>query len=210
MSAIQSIDHAQLHANFLSIVPTIERIARKKLRYITDHDTRNDTVADVVAVCWKWFRRLAEKGKDARRFSVAMTCLAVKFVTSGRRVWGSESPRDAMSLRARLRGGFRLRQLEERGNYDQPEWQEALHDNTQSPVPDQAAFRQDFPRWLRRLGVRNRRVAEKMLTGESTFALARRFGISPARISQLRREFKEGWDRFHGEGDELRVEALAA
>lgn len=56
------------------------------------------------------------------------------------------------------------------GNYDDPEWQEALHDNMQTPVPDQAAFRCDFPRWLRRLGSRKRRIAEKMLLGERTTA----------------------------------------
>jgi hypothetical protein len=200
--------NTSLHANFLSIVPTIERVARRKLHFIANHDTRADTVADVVAVCWKWFQRLAEKGRDARRFSTKLAYLAVRFVTCGRRVWGSESLRDPMSMRARLRHGFRLQQLEERGNYDEPEWQEALHDNMQTPVPDQAAFRQDFPRWLRRLGSHKRRVAEKMLMGERTTDLAQKFGVSQGRVSQLRREMEADWRQFHG--DESKPEAAVA
>ena len=201
---------SQLHVNFVSIVPIIERIARHKLRYITDHDTRADVVAEVVAVCWRWFQRLAENGKDARRFSTRLAYLAVRFVTCGRRVWGSESLRDPMSMRARLRHGFRLQQLQEHGNYDDPEWQEALIDNMQTPVPDQAAFRQDFPRWLRRLGSRNRRIAERMLLRERTTDLARKFGVSEGRVSQLRRELEADWRQFHGEGDSSEQEAVAA
>ncbi|MGE3805252.1 MAG: hypothetical protein AB7K24_11320 [Gemmataceae bacterium] len=199
-----------LHNRFLSIVPLIERIARHKLRHIIDHDTRADAVAEVVAVCWQWFQRLAEKGKDATRFSARLAYLATRFVACGRRVWGSESLRDPLSPRARRRAGFRLQQLQEHGNYDDPTWQEALIDNTQTPVPDQAAFRQDFPRWLRRLGRRNRRVAEKMLLGERTMDLSRKFGLTQGRVSQLRREFEADWRQFHGEGAAAKQEAVAA
>lgn len=201
--------NTSLHANFLTIVPVIERVARRKLHFIADHDTRADIVADVVAVCWKWFQRLAEKDRDARRFSTKLAYLAIRFVLCGRRVWGSESLRDPMSMRARLRHGLRLQQLQEHGSYDEPEWQEALHDNTQTPVPDQAAFRQDFPSWLRRLGSHKRRIVEKMLMGERTSDLSLRFGVSPGRVSQLRREFEAGWRQFHGD-DESRPEATVA
>jgi hypothetical protein len=38
-----------------------------------------------------------------------------------------------------------------------------------------------------------------MMTGEKTQRLSQLFGMSPGRVSQLRREFKEEWDRFTGE-----------
>lgn len=204
------MNRSSLHSRFLSIVPVVERIARQKLNYIVDHDTRADTIAEVVAVCWQWFQRLAAKGKDARRFSARLAYLAVRFVSCGRRVWGSESLRDPLSLRARRRGGFRVQQLEERGDYDDPVWQEALHDNTQTPVPDQAAFRQDFPHWLRRLGRRNRQLAVKMMLGERTSHLSRKFGLSEGRVSQLRREFEDDWRQYHGEPVAAKRETVAA
>ena len=35
-----------------------------------------------------------------------------------------------------------------------------------------------------------------MVLGERTMHLARQFGLSPARISQLRRLYREDWDRY--------------
>jgi hypothetical protein len=45
----------------------------------------------------------------------------------------------------------------------------------------------------------NRRVAEKLATGESTSAIARLFRLTPGRISQLRRELCDAWHTFQGE-----------
>jgi hypothetical protein len=77
---------------------------------------------------------------------------------------------------------------------------EALHDNTQSPVLDQVAFRCDFPSWLASLGSRNRNIAQDMAQGLCTGELADAYGLSPARVSQLRGEFYDDWLRFTGEG----------
>ena len=44
-----------------------------------------------------------------------------------------------------------------------------------------------------------RRLIRSMMTGEKTKRLASLFGISQGRVSQLRREFMEDWDRFTGE-----------
>ncbi len=69
-------------------------------------------------------------------------------------------------------------------------------DNTQSPPDEQAAFRIDFPAFLESLTDRDRRVAEDMMSGDTTLDLAARHRVSPARISQLRREFKDDWEAF--------------
>jgi hypothetical protein len=37
------------------------------------------------------------------------------------------------------------------------------------------------------------------MVGERTLDVADKHGISPARISQLRREFKDDWTRFCGD-----------
>ncbi|WP_145284871.1 helix-turn-helix domain-containing protein [Pirellulimonas nuda] len=46
---------------------------------------------------------------------------------------------------------------------------------------------------------KKRRVALTLAAGESTGDAARRFGVSPARISGLRRELAEGWRAFTAE-----------
>jgi hypothetical protein len=64
-------------------------------------------------------------------------------------------------------------------------------------VPDQAAFRIDYPRWLGSPSRRDRQVAKALSVGYSTQEVAGRFRISSARISQLRRELHESWECFH-------------
>jgi len=68
-----------------------------------------------------------------------------------------------------------------------------------TPPDEQAAFRIDFPDWLTTRTERDRRIIGDMVVGEKTMHLARRFGISPARVSQLRREYHDDWRQFTGE-----------
>jgi hypothetical protein len=68
-------------------------------------------------------------------------------------------------------------------------------------VPDQVQFRCDFPRWLRRLGGRDRRVARELMAGERAVDVARQFGLTEGRVSQLRRAFKQDWDAYGGGAD---------
>jgi len=67
-------------------------------------------------------------------------------------------------------------------------------------VPEQVAFRLDFASWLQSLTPRERRLIQAMAQNERTKDLARAFEVSPGRISQLRREFEQGWKHFCGDG----------
>jgi hypothetical protein len=42
-------------------------------------------------------------------------------------------------------------------------------------------------------------LIKAMALSERTDTLARQFGVSPARISQLRREYHDSWERFCAE-----------
>ena len=76
--------------------------------------------------------------------------------------------------------------------------QEACLVDVRAPVPEQAAFRIDFPKWLRQLSLRNRLVALALGRGESTQDVARQHCLSCGRVSQLRGELRRSWDEFHG------------
>jgi hypothetical protein len=77
--------------------------------------------------------------------------------------------------------------------------EERLRDNTQTPVPEQAAFRIDWPAWQQTRTERDRRIITDLTAGERTLEVSRKYGISPGRVSQLRQEFHADWLRFHGE-----------
>jgi hypothetical protein len=75
-------------------------------------------------------------------------------------------------------------------------FEERLCDNTITPVLDQVQFRLDFPAWLESLTPRERRMIRAMIRNERTLDLGKAFEVSPSRISQMRREFHDGWTRF--------------
>jgi len=78
-----------------------------------------------------------------------------------------------------------------------------------APVPETVRFRVDFSEWLAGLSSRNRAVAESLAMSHSTGEVARRFGLSPGRISQLRGEFRQSWSRFEEEPDSPQVATTA-
>jgi hypothetical protein len=78
---------------------------------------------------------------------------------------------------------------------------EALHDNTQTAVPEQVSFRCDFPAWRASRCERDRHLIDDLMAGERTTDAARRHGLSMARVSQLRREFHDDWRTFNREDD---------
>jgi hypothetical protein len=202
-----------LHRHILAILPRIETHALISFRHLRCPGRRADAVAEVIAVAWKWFLRLAEQpDKDVNDFVSALADYAVRHVRSGRRLCGQERAREVLSPVAQHRHHFHVERLnhstrrchenihgELHGQQTMDAFEERLRDNTQSPVPEQAAFRIDFPVWLSQLGPRNRNIATDMAQDLRTNELAAKHGTTPGRISQLRREFHADWQRFHGE-----------
>jgi hypothetical protein len=188
-----------LHARFLTLLPRIETHARINFRYIRCADLRADRIAETNALAWKWFLKLEERGKDATQFVSAIATFAAKAVKSGRRLAGMEKAKDVMNRHTQQRHDLAVQRLPDTATMDGNALSEALTDNTVTPPPDAAAFRVDFPRWLGSLPDRDCRLAQELMIGERTLCAARRFRMSPGRVSQLRREYCEDWARFHGE-----------
>jgi hypothetical protein len=201
-----------MHAHFLAILPRIVTHARIRFRYLRCPGRRDDAVAEVVAVCWKWYVRLSQQGKDIDEFVSAFADFAVRHVRSGRRLCGQERARDVCSPAAQRRHAFTVEALDgctrrdfgalyadPQGQDYQDAFEDRLRDNSVTPVPDQVIFRIEFPLWLSRLGMRKRGIAEDMTLELGTFELADKHGVSPGRISQLRREFHTDWMHFCGD-----------
>jgi hypothetical protein len=158
-----------------------------------------ELTAETIALSWQWYVRLARRGKDAARFVTALASFAARAAHSGRRLCGQERSRDALSPRARQRHGYTVSPLPDGSGLGDSAFDEALVDNRQTPVPEQAAFRCDFPAWQKTRTDRDRRLIGGLMLGERTLDVARRYGLSPARISQLRREFHTDWLAFCGD-----------
>jgi hypothetical protein len=195
MNALQ--DHFLRH-----LKARIERHARIYFRHVRCHFKKEDAVADVLALAWKWFKELAHRGKDATRFVAALAKFAARAVRCGRRVTGQLKAKDVMNELTQQRHGFYISKLLDIATLSENPLAEALIENTQTEVPEQVHFRIDFPAWRRSRSRRDRRVIDDMALGERTLDLSRKHRLSPARISQLRREFRDDWRLFCGDRDE--------
>jgi hypothetical protein len=185
------------HPGFLKMLPTLERYARVAFRGLRN-EAKEDAVCEAIANCLCAYRRLYERNALQRAFPSALVRFAAAQYRVGRHVGNSWCSRDVYATRARQEAGVEIRSLEIRGKQHDA-WLECLKDDGQTPVPDQAHFRIEFPRWLGTQTIRNRQIAETLALGYSTGEVARKFDLSPARVSQLRRELYDSWNTFTGE-----------
>jgi hypothetical protein len=198
-----------LQVAFLALVPRNRTHGRVCFGHLKCQAKREDVIAEMVALCWRWFVRLVQKGKDPAQFPSVLACYAARAVRSGRRLARMDRPRDVLSPRAQQLHGFTVQSLplstrtSHEALYSSPQGQrrldafeERLRDNTITPVPDQVCFRLDFPAWVRTRTERDRRVIEDLMAGERTMDVADKHGLTTGRISQLRRDFLEDWTRF--------------
>ena len=202
----------RLHADFLRILPQIERHARIYFRDVRCTAKKQDLIAETVALSWAWYRRLMQKGKDAANFASILARYAARAVRCGRKVTGQEKANDVLSSVAQKRHGFKVASLPAstrtsfekiystvRGQEDVDAWEERLHDNTVTSVPDQASFRLAYPQFVLSLGRRDRRMAHFLSLGNSATEAARKFKLTPDRVTQLRQRWCHEWYTLHDE-----------
>ena len=199
---------ADLHTRFLVLLPTIETHGRFFFRHLKPH-RKEEAVQEMLALAWVRFLRLAQRGKDAHDFLATFNDFLARAVSNGRRLMGSEKAKDAMCARSQKRRGFKVEALPlatrashkslystVRGQKEHDAFEERLCDNTLTPVPDQAAFRIDWSAWRQTQSERDCRIIDDLMMGERSLDVSRKHGLSPARISQLRRQLRDDWHEF--------------
>lgn len=181
---------------FLAMLPKIRARANAAFRGCRPAQ-REDLVAEVVAGAYCAFARLVERGKIELAHPTPLARYAVRQARGGRRVGAKLNIRDVSSDYCRKHKEIPLERLD-RFDRRAEEWREVVVEDRQAAPADVAACRVDFAEWLRRLPARKARLARALAGGESTKEAARIFRISPARVSQVRRELKESWEAFQG------------
>ncbi len=204
--------HPHEHDEFLALQPIVERHNQIVFRHLPAAD-REEAVAEAVAAAFASYVQLKARGRDAlKQFPTALAAYAALHVKDDRHVGGTCRGTDALSKKAQRRHGFRVQSLplSTRRSFEElssgvaaqrqlDAFEERLQDNTRTPVPDQAAFRIDFPLFLQGLTERDRRLAEYLALGYSAKQAADQFGLTPGRITQLRQEWCREWHAFHSE-----------
>ncbi len=179
------------------MLPAIETYANRAF-WDRDREAREDAVQDVLANAAVAFARLLQLDKADLAYPQVLARFAIAQYHDGRRVGSRLRIGDVMSPYAKRKKGFRVETLD-RFDKESGEWLEAVVEDTHTPVPEQVAFRIDFPTWLKSHTKRNRKITTALSLGHGTGEVAQRFKVSAGRVSQLRREFCQSWQEFHDE-----------
>ena len=179
--------------DFLEMLPTIRRAATFAFRHLR-RAVREDLLAEVVANAFAAFRRLVARGKAALAYPTVLAKFAIRQVREGRRVGAKRNALDVLSPYAQRRKGFSVQPLAEATK--RSEWQELVVEDRHASPAELASFKIDFADWLKRLKRSKCNVALRLIAGDTTSEVAERFRLSPARVSQLRKELHRDWDEF--------------
>jgi hypothetical protein len=195
-------------AAFLEMLPAIRRSAEIAFR-TAPVEARDDLVEEVIANAFVAFANLVRLGKRESAYASALARYAIAQIRDGRRVGNRRRIRDVMSGYAQRHKGFDVEHLEQYDRHDD-RWLEIVIEDRRAGPAEIAACRIDFQNWLRVLPRRQRKIALVLATGEPTSTAAKRFGVTAARISQLRLWLRESWQEFQGEASANDASRMAA
>lgn len=179
---------------FLTLLPTIERHIDFAFRRVPT-SFRQDVLQEALVMAFVTYRRLVDQDRGHQVFATPLARFAVLRVRDGRRVGSRRNRLDVSCPFVARRQGFRVDSID-RFDPRACRWTLMTIPASATPIPDQVAFRLDFPQWLSTQSRRNRLVIQALACGDTTSEVARRFHISAARVSQLRLQFSQSWRTF--------------
>ena len=169
---------AQLQNRFLSILPHIEAYAQTTFHYLQCPCQKEDAVAELIALAWKWFRYLGQKDQHANEFLVGFLAAMTRAVGQGKCLAGSQKEDDTKNSS--------IRNLNNLSSFA-----------PQLSIPEQVAFRLDFQGWLNSLQNQEQLMIQDFIAGETTEAVAKKHGLSTIEVIRLRRDLFEDWQQFN-------------
>jgi len=198
-----------LHHAFLELLPRLQTHAEISFRHVRCPQARAEKIAEAVALAWRWFLRLKEQGRDVNQFIVTFCRLVVRAVRSGRKITSMHKSKDVLNELAQQRFGFKVERLpasnscpheslysDVSGQEKHDAYEERLQENMVTPIPEQVAFRLDWPRFLASLTRRDQEMAHFLSLGNSNKHASRKFGLTPGRVTQLRQQWLREWKLF--------------
>jgi hypothetical protein len=185
------------HAGFLSVLPAVQTHAKIRFRHLRA-EQREEAIQEAIALACVSYQRLVCQGKLEALRASTLAEYAVRRVRDGRSVGSRQNSRDVLGRLASQRHGVEVRTLTP-PQEDQDGWQPALIECRRVLPCDLAVFLIDFEQWLSSFSPRHRRIITTLASGERTAAVAEQFGLTPGRVSQLRRHYEHNWRVFQGE-----------
>ena len=190
MSTTCCADSPHWQSAFLSILPAVERHIQRALLRVAPHE-RQEAAQAILANAALAFARLAELNRIQLAYPKPLVRYGLKQFHAGRLIGGRTNSNDVGSKCCQRKHGCCAEPMES--------WKDSLVESRGMTPAEIAALRIDFSDWFSSLSPRDQRLASELARGESTSVVAKMFRITSGRVSQLRRELYESWQRFVGE-----------
>jgi len=95
-------DIAELHVQFLAILPAIEHFAELAHRHLVNFHDREDAIAETIALAWAWYYKLARRGKHTLAAPTLLAHAAIRSVKAGRLLCCSNGVRQRNRILVRV------------------------------------------------------------------------------------------------------------
>jgi hypothetical protein len=177
--------------SFLEILPEIKRRLRMAFCRLSE-EAREEAMEEAIVSCLLAYARLYEQGRTASVTPSTLAWYAALQVKSGRPTVGSMNGSDPLSRYAQLENGIQIERLDSK-------WIDVMVEDKRAAVPDQVAAKLDVGAWFATLSRRMKQIAKDLAFGFSTSEVARKYGVTAGRISQLRRALENSWAEFQKE-----------
>jgi hypothetical protein len=178
-------------SSFVSMLSEIEQRLRCAFRHL-DSASREESIAEGVVHCLLSFARLHDQGRAEAASASTLAWYATLAVKRGRPAGDRMNCNEPLSRYAQVRNGTRIEQ-----RYGK--WLDLLVEDKRASVPDQVAAKLDVGDWFATLPSRMKQIAQDLAYGFSTSEVAEKYGVTPGRISQLRRSLEASWSAFQQE-----------
>ena len=186
------------HRQFLGMLPQILKHARFAFRCLKP-EARAEAVQNVCANACQAYARLVQLGKTDVAYPAALARYGVRWTRDNRITGGHLNVLDILSKYCQTRKDLTVERLDRHDKDDENAWCEVLVEDRRAGPAETACVRLDFESWLKSLPVRHRKIAQHLSMGNKIIDTARKFRVTPGRISQLRKELAANWQRFTGD-----------
>ena len=176
---------------FVEMLPEIKRRLRIAFCRLAA-EAREDAIAEGIAHCLLAYVRLHEQGRTQVATASSLAWYSSRRIRHGRPAVGRMNSKEPLSRCAK--GGSGNRFARQNG-----EWIDTLAEDKRASVPDQVAAKLDVRAWFATLTKRTKAIARDLAYGCSTSEVARKYGVTAGRISQVRRSLEESWAAFQQE-----------
>ena len=177
--------------NFVTMLPEIKQKLRLAFCRL-DPEACEDAIEEGIVHSLLAYVRLHEQGRTEVATASSLAWYSSRQVKRGRPAGNRMNSKEPLSRYGQLCNGIQVDQT-------QGQWIDTLVEDKRASVADQVAAKLDVGAWFATLTRKMRQIAKDLAFGCSTSEVANKYGVTPGRISQLRRTLEESWLAFQQE-----------